>query len=435
MEAIFNTPDFLLLIMFLTVAVGFWLQRYKMFKSLGPALTVIVIGIVLSNLKIVPVNHDVYGVISGYCVPLSICICLLSLDLKEMRKLSKEPIIALCSAVFSVCLMAFLFGLVFATKIDEGWKVAGMFVKEMRKLSKEPIIALCSAVFSVCLMAFLFGLVFATKIDEGWKVAGMFVGTYTGGSSNLTAIAVGLDAARETIAAANAADYVIGIPTLIFMFASPAILKHSKFFNKIWPYHHTEEELLGDGDHTELMAAKEWSIQDIAWMLAIGFTIVAIATQLAGILFGEGFRSAGRIILITTMSIIVAQLPQVKKLRGNFDLGLYVALLFLTTIGFAVDLKQFFGSTLHITIFCFCVVIGCTILHLLITRLFKVKYEYVILSIVGAISDGPTAALVASGAQWKGLINIGLLMGVLAGACGNYAGISVAYLIKGVLGL
>lgn len=388
MEAIFNTPDFLLLIMFLTVAVGFWLQRYKMFKSLGPALTVIVIGIVLSNLKIVPVNHDVYGVISGYCVPLSICICLLSLDLKEMRKLSKEPIIALCSAVFSVCLMAFLFG-----------------------------------------------LVFATKIDEGWKVAGMFVGTYTGGSSNLTAIAVGLDAARETIAAANAADYVIGIPTLIFMFASPAILKHSKFFNKIWPYHHTEEELLGDGDHTELMAAKEWSIQDIAWMLAIGFTIVAIATQLAGILFGEGFRSAGRIILITTMSIIVAQLPQVKKLRGNFDLGLYVALLFLTTIGFAVDLKQFFGSTLHITIFCFCVVIGCTILHLLITRLFKVKYEYVILSIVGAISDGPTAALVASGAQWKGLINIGLLMGVLAGACGNYAGISVAYLIKGVLGL
>lgn len=388
MEAIFNTTDFLLLIMFLTVAVGFWLQKFKMFKSLGPALTVIIIGIVLSNLKIVPVNHEIYGVLSGYCIPLSICICLLSLDLREMKKLSKEPIIALCSAIFSVCLMAFVFG-----------------------------------------------LVFASKIDEGWKVAGMFVGTYTGGSSNLTAIAVGLDAARETIAAANAADYVIGIPTLIFMFAAPAILKHSKFFNKIWPYHHTEDELLGDGDHTELMASKEWSIKDIAWMLAIGFTVVAIATQLAGMIFGESFRSAGRIILITTMSIIVAQFPQVKKLRGNFDLGLYVALLFLTTIGFAVDLKQFFGSTLHITIFCFCVVVGCTILHLIITRLFKIRYEYVVLSIVGAIADGPTAALVASGAQWKGLINIGLLMGVLAGACGNYAGISVAYLIKGMLGM
>ena len=219
------------------------------------------------------------------------------------------------------------------------------------------------------------------------------------------------------------------------MFAAPAVLKSSKFFNKSWPYRHTEEELEGNGDHTELMASKEWSIQDIAWMLSIGFTVVAVATQLAGMFFSEGFRSAGRVILITTISIIIAQFPQVKKLRGNFDLGLYIALLFLVTIGFAVDLQQFFGSTLYITIFCFCVVAGCTILHLLITRLFKIKYEFVLLSIVGAISDGPTAALVASSAQWKGLINIGLLMGVLAGACGNYAGITVAYLIKGALGM
>ena len=388
MKTLFNTPDFLLLIMFLIVSVAFWLQRFKMFKSLGPALTVIIIGIILSNLKIVPVNHEVYGVVAGYCIPLSICICLLSVDLKEMRKLSKQPLIALCSAIFSVCVMSFIFA-----------------------------------------------LVFASKIDEGWKVAGMFVGTYTGGSANLTAIAVGLDAARETIAAANAADYVIGIPTLIFMFAAPAILKNSKTFNRMWPYHHTEEELLGDGDHTELMASKEWSIQDIAWMLSIGFAVVAVATQLATMFFDESFRSAGRIILITTFSIIIAQFPVVKKLRGNFDLGLYIALLFLVTIGFAVDLKQFFGSTIEITLFCFCVIVGCTLLHLIITRLFKIKYEFVVLSIVGAIADGPTAALVASSAQWKGIINIGLLMGVLAGACGNYAGITVAYMIKGVLGL
>ncbi|MEE0451449.1 DUF819 family protein [Peptacetobacter sp.] len=387
-KAVFNTPETLLLVMFMTVSVGLWLQKFKVFKSLGPALTVIILGIILSNLKIVPVNHDVYGILSGYCIPLSICICLLSLDLKEMKKLTKEPIIALISAVLSVCIMAFIFG-----------------------------------------------LVFAGKIDEGWKVAGMFVGTYTGGSSNLTAIAVGLDAARETIAAANAADYVIGIPTLVFMFAAPAILKNSKKFQKFWPYHHTDDELLGEGDHTELMASKEWSIQDIAWMLSLAFAVFAVASWLSGVIFGEGFRSAGRVILITTFSIILAQFPRVKRLRGNFDLGLYVALLFLTTIGFAVNIKDFFGSTLYITVFCFCVVIGCTILHLVITRIFKIRYEYVLLSIVAAISDGPTAALVASSAQWKSLINIGLLMGVIAGACGNYAGITVAYLIKGTLGM
>ena len=168
-----------------------------MFKVLGPALTVIVTGIILSNLKIVPVSSPTYDALSSYCVPLSISICLLSLDLRQMKKL----------------------------------------------LNRNSIIALASAAVSVCLMAFVFGVLFASKIDEGWKIAGMFVGTYTGGSSNLTAIAVGLDAAKGTIAAANAADYVIGIPSLILMFAAPAIYKNSKLLRKLWPYEMTEAEL------------------------------------------------------------------------------------------------------------------------------------------------------------------------------------------------
>lgn len=385
---IFSSETALLLIMFLSVAVGFWLQRFKAFKTLGPALTVIVLGIILSNLKVVPTTSPVYDAVTGYCVPLSVSICLLSLDLKQMKTLTKEPIIALISAVCSVCIMALIFG-----------------------------------------------VIFADKITEGWKVAGMFVGTYTGGSSNLTAIAVGLDASKTTIASANAADYVIGIPTLILMFAMPAIFKNSKKLQKLWPYHTSEQELLGAGDHEELMASKDWSIQEIAWLLGIGFATVWAATTVANMVFDTGFRSAGRILLITTFSIVLAQVPAVKKLRGNFDLGLYVALLFLTSIGFAVDLKQFFGSTFYITLFCFCVILSCIVLHLLITRLFKVRFEYVLLSIVGCISDGPTAALVASSAQWKTLINIGLLMGVLAGALGNYVGISVAYAIKAIIGI
>ena len=192
-NTIFSSEGALLFIMVATVALGFWLQRFKVFKTLGPALTVIVMGIVLSNLRIVPTSSPTYDAISGYCVPLSVSICLLSLDLKQMRKLSKEPVIALASAIFSVCVAALVFG-----------------------------------------------VLFANKIDEGWKVAGMFVGTYTG------------------------ADYVVGIPTLILMFAAPALYKSSKWLKKLWPYDMSEPELLGDGDHEELMASKEWSIQEIA---------------------------------------------------------------------------------------------------------------------------------------------------------------------------
>lgn len=87
-----------------------------------------------------------------------------------------------------------------------------------------------------------------------------------------------------------------------------------------------------------------------------------------------------------------------------------------------------------ITVFCFCVIIGSILLHLLISRLCKVPYEYVILGITGAIADGTTASLVASSAKWNRLISVGLLMGVVGGVCGNYLGILVAYVIRAIIG-
>ncbi|MGX9756356.1 DUF819 family protein [Clostridioides difficile] len=386
MNTLFSSTGSILAIMTAMVAFGFYLQKYKVTKSLGPALTIIIMGIILSNLKVVPVSTELYGTISTYAIPVSMTIMLMSVDLKEMTKLSREPLIAI-------------------------------FV----------------AVLTVSIMAFLFGLVFAGEISEGWKVAGMFVGTYTGGSANLTAIGTGLNVSRQTLAAANAADYVIGVPTLIFMFALPAILKNSKKFQKFWPYH-VEESELEDCQNEEFMESKEWSIKDIAWMLAIGFVVTEVATILSGY-FSSSFSSAARILLVTTISIIIAQLKPVKKLRGNLDLGLFVALFFLCTIGFSVDIKEFLGSTFTITFYCFSIIFASFVFHLFVTRMLKIKYQYVILSIVGAIADGPTAALVAASAKWNSLVSVAVVMGVIGGVLGNYAGISVAYAIKMFLGL
>ncbi|MCC0630948.1 MULTISPECIES: DUF819 domain-containing protein [unclassified Clostridioides] len=386
MNTLFSSTGSILAIMTAMIAFGLYLQKYKVTKSLGPALTIIIMGIILSNLKVVPVSTELYGTISTYAIPVSMTIMLMSVDLKEMTKLSREPLIAI-------------------------------FV----------------AVLTVSIMAFLFGLVFAGEISEGWKVAGMFVGTYTGGSANLTAIGTGLNVSRQTLAAANAADYVIGVPTLIFMFALPAVLKNSKKFQKLWPYH-VEESELEDCQNEEFMQSKEWSIKDIAWMLAIGFVVTEIATILSGY-FSSSFSSAARILLVTTISIIIAQLKPVKKLKGNLDLGLFVALFFLCTIGFSVDIKEFLGSTFTITFYCFSIIFASFAFHLFVTRMLKIKYQYVILSIVGAIADGPTSALVAASAKWNSLVSVAVVMGVIGGVLGNYAGISVAYAIKMFLGL
>lgn len=387
MDSLITSTQGLLFIILLMVAFSLWLQKFKVFKSLGPVLTVVVIGIILSNTHIVPISHDLYGSISTYCVQAGISICLLSMNVTELKKLNRQPVIALASAIASVCVVAI--GL---------------------------------------------GIIFAPHMVEGWKCAGMFVGTYTGGTPNLTAIATGVDCSRETLAAANAADYVVSTPLMVAMFAAPAFFKASKKWNKLWPYSFTQEEL-EEGGSEHLMADKEWSIKDIAWLLTIGFGVAFVTTAVAQRIFPDTFWKAGRLLLVTTVSICLAQLKPVKKLRGNLDLGLFISLCFLATIGFAVDIKQFIGSAFIMTLYVFLMLIGCTLLHFIICRIFKIKYEYVLLSMVGCIVDGPTASLTAAGGGWKSLINVGLIMGVIAGACGNYAGIFVAYAVKAICGL
>lgn len=386
-KTLISSTEGLLFVILTMVALALWLQKFKGFKSLGPVLTVVIIGIVLSNTHIVPISHDLYTSISTYCVQAAISICLLSMNVHELKKLNGKPVIALVSAIFSVCVVAI--GL---------------------------------------------GVIFAPRITEGWKCAGMFVGTYTGGTPNLTAIATGVDCSRETLAAANAADYVVSTPLMIAMFAAPALMKASKRWNKLWPYQFTQEEL-DDGESKPLMSDKEWSIKDIAWLLTIGFGVAFITTAIAQRIFPETFWKAGRLLMVTTLSICLAQLKPVKKLRGNLDLGLFISLCFLATIGFAVDLQQFIGSAFMMTLYVFFMLVGCTLLHFIICRLFKIEYEYVLLSMVGCIVDGPTSSLTAAGANWKSLINVGLIMGVLAGASGNYVGIFVAYVVKSICGL
>lgn len=385
MESLVTSQGAILAVMASVVALSFLLQRIKFFKSFGPAVLCIIIGIILSNLHIMPFWHDVYGVFFQYAIPISLTMFLLNVNLKEWVKLSKQPLLA----------MAF-------------------------------------AVLSVSLVALVSGLFFAPKIEEGWKVAGMFVGTYTGGSSNLTAIGTGLSASPTTFASANAADYVIGLPSLILLFALPGILAKSKWFKTFWPYSLSESELATDSD-TELFANKQWSVLDIALLFAIGFVVTELATTLsAG--FDALIAGTVRILLITTFAIALAQFKPVREIKGNTDVGIFVALFFLVIIGFSVDINGFVNSAPIISVFCFVVIVGSFILHLVLCRLFKIKYQYVLISIVASIADGSSSALLAGSANWKSIISVAVVLGAIGNALGNYLGIAVAYLIRALVG-
>ena len=375
----------LLALIMITIAVGFMLQKFKFFKNAGIVFTVVLLGIVMTNIGITPTSADVYSPIFTYCTPICICLMLLNVDLRQVLKLSKAPLLAIASACISVTIVSFALG-----------------------------------------------LIFCPMIDEGWKLSGMFVGTYTGGSPNLTAIGVALDASPEALAAANAADYVGCMPALVILFALPAILKKSVWFNKVWPYSLSDEEL-AQGEDRQIAGELRWSIVEIAKLLAIALSVFFVARTIAGFA-PSSISSAVRVLLITTMSLIIGQIPAVRKLRGAMDLGMLMSLMFLTVIGFQVNIADFFNSALLTAVYVILVLVGTTLLHFIFCRLMKVPYQYVLTSVMAGIWDGPSAAMLAISAGWKCIVPVSMIMGTLGAACGNYLGIMCSLAMRAIIG-
>lgn len=385
MNAFVTSETAILAFLTSAVALSFYILRFKWAVWIGPALAAVVIGIVLSNLNILPHAHKVYGVFMTYAIPLSLTMMLLSVNLKEWIQLAGKPLLAMGCAVGSV------------------------------------------AVVTIIVSIFL-----AAKIPEGWKIAGMLIGTYTGGSSNLTAIGTGLNATPTTFGSVNAADYVVGIPSLLLFFALPSIIARSKWFQKWWPYS-LQEATDGSEEKQELFAEKKWSITDIAILFAIAFIVTSFSTYLSGF-FPELYSSAMRIIFVTTFAIILAQYKPVRKLKGNVDLGVFIALFFLVIIGLSIDIKAFASSAPLITVFCFFVIFGSFLLHVLLCRMFKIEYQYVLISVVASIADGTTSAMVAGSAKWHSVIGTAIILGSIGSALGNYIGLGTAYLIRSIIG-
>ena len=116
MFPIFQSSDAMLAVILCMVALAFWVQKFKVFKMVGPALIIIIAGIILVNLKIVTGSCELYGVIQTYCIPISVSLYLLNVDFKKIMKMSKQPLMSIASAIFCVSLVAVIFGAIFA-----GW--------------------------------------------------------------------------------------------------------------------------------------------------------------------------------------------------------------------------------------------------------------------------------------------------------------------------
>lgn len=380
-------PVYIVTVFLLLIAVSEWLAEKSFFKHIGAVLIIIIAAAILANVGVIPSSYNAppfYDGIFQYAAPLGIFFLLLEVKLKDLK-----------FAGFPMLLMFFIGAAATAAAAIIGYKIVSP----------------------------------QNHFNLAYAVAGMYTGTYTGGSANLNAVALNYEVNKDGVlyAAVNAVDNILTTIWMILTLLLPPILQ------KIFPRKRSippHLEGLSDEEIREQMTqnSNNITLTDLAILLALGFGTLFIAAKTA-----QAIPGLPSIIVLTTIALILAQIPFVQKLQGGKIIGYLLIMLFLAVIGAFCDIKALVNSGNVAGILLIWVTI-IVFLHgiIIFTLGGLLKQDWDIISIASnANIGGATSAPVCAASLGRPDLQLpGLLAGTVGNAVGTYLGILVAELLK-----
>jgi uncharacterized membrane protein len=370
--------------MLAVVAFTRWLEgRYEFVEKISSAVVCTLLGIALANLGVIPHTSPTHEAVFTYAIPYAIVLVILGSDLRELLNAGRPMILAYGTAALG----SFVGGL-----------VAG--------------VGLSSWVG-----------------PETWKLSGAFSGAFAGGGMNFAAVGQGLEIDPSTFAAAAVADNLSTVPYLVFQVVMAGAL--GAVFLRRTGRGLTTEEFEADRDPTALRMV--WtdatvSITDLSILGAIPLVALWVSQRL-----GTVFPIIPEVLWLTTIALVLAQIPWIRRLRGA-EMGSYFALhIFFIVLGAASVIAEVAQAGLPIFAFMF-VIIG---IHVVVVYglgwLMRIELPTVSLASQAAIG-GPGSALALGMAMgWHRLVMPAIIVGIFGYALGNYLGFACAYLVNGLL--
>ncbi len=371
-----NDPIYVSGILCFLVLLAFWLSKFKGWKTLGTPILVILMGASLANFGLIPTatsGNPVYDGVFVYLAPMGIFIALLEVDLKSLKN-AGLPILTM----FGIGALATIIGVL------TSW----FLVRPQTEIGP-----LANA------------------------IAGMFTGTYIGGSINFNAVALHykVNESGTLYAASTVVDNIVGIPWIIATLILP------KYLQKLFP-----RKKLASSTHKASVTKTEQavSITSLSALLGMAFFGIFVSKTIH-----DSFPQVPEIIILTTIALVLAQIPQIKKLPGAHTIGYFLILIFLATIGTLCDVKTLFESgELAGTLFLF---VGLSVLiHGLVIfgvgALFKMDWDVISVASQANVGGTTTAIAAAESLDRPDLLIPGVLVGSLGNALGTYAGFFVA---------
>ena len=370
--------------LFFPVVILYLCYKFPIVNKIGSVLLAYGFGLVLGNLNILPEGSEkVQDIMTMITIPLAIPLLLFSTNIKAWFKIAGKTVISMIIALVSVVIVVFVGYLIFK----------GNGIKEL------------------------------------WKIGGLLVGLYSGGTPNLASLKLVLDVDPDIFVITHSFDMLISAIYLLFLITIGQrvfllVLDKYKSFN-------TKSE----AENSELSENGFWGFWKKEYRLSVikGLGLAILIFGIGGsltLVVPEKIQMAVVILTITTLAILSSLIKGVNKLKKTFDLGMYFILIFSIVIASMADINTFVGQSPDILMYISFVIFGSLILHVLISKIFKIDADTVMITSTALICSPPFVPVIAGAIKNKEIIVSGLTVGIIGYAIGNYLGFIVAEILR-----
>jgi len=364
-------------------------ERTKVFRALGSALVGILLGMLLSNTGIIPGSSPAYDFLGGPAVSAGIILILLTVDIRSVAQ--------------------------------AGPRMLGAFVLG-------GIGSAIGASIAALLLADAIG-------PETWKLAGQYTATYTGGGVNFAAVGAALETSGELFAAGIAADVTMTAIWMATCLAVPVLFASID----------RREVATSTGsaeDGAEDAEKRPASLHEMLYSSvgAIGlFDLAMLALIVLGTLWisdalGAVLAPIPSVLFLTTISLILAQLPAVRALKGAGVIGNYLVLIFLASNGAMSVLANIVVIGPPIVYFALATVMVHGVVIFGVGRLVGLDLKTLAVASQANVGGPASAMALAAARGYSDRLLPGVAVGLVGYAAGNYLGLLVSAIMRGVLG-
>jgi uncharacterized membrane protein len=376
-------PLSIFLVLAAVVFVAIQLEnRVPLFRALGAALTGILLGMVLSNTGILPGESPTYSFLMGDGVYFGIALILLSVNLRSVFQAGPSML-----AAFGIGAVGTAVG-----------AITGGFL--------------------------LVGLVG----PETWKLSGQFTGTYTGGGANFAALGRAFETSPDLFSAATAADVIITAVWMMVCLVVPVLLGRPKGSDQ-------GEQAKDAGEKpVTLERTLNNTVKPVSLAEAAALVVVAV-----GAVWGAGFLAGvvpmvPEVLWLTTLVLVMAQIPAIKSLPGGALFGNYLILLFLASNGARSVVANLVAMGPPVFYYAIITVAVHGVVIFGIGRLARLDLATLAVASQANVGGAASAIALAGARGYHDRLVPGVAVGLVGYAVGNYLGLAVGVFMRGFIG-